>query len=450
MRRGTKLFHPSRLIPHASRAFTPHASRVLWLALFVLLLLPQGRAQENATTKKLQGEISQYQTLLQKRQQEQQKIEQELGNSAQALHDEIAKRDQISKQIVALRGQRDDLQAKIGVLEKKLADTRDHISSLQGQLEQLKQRLQTLLLNLYLEHGSSYGNLLARSRTFHELEVKNYYLSLLTKQDVQLVDSLNSTMAQLAAAQNQLTAQVKAQSAEADKLKANQQKLEAAQAELNGVIHDLQATRAGQLAAKQAGIKAQETLEATIAARQKDLQAEVTRLKREAEEARRKAAAAAAASEKQRYQEQANEATQKLKTLAGPAPAAGAHFAMPFPHPQLVSAYGDEGSFILLKADSDYRSVQAMIAGVVTTVLLLQANSGYLVVVQSGPDLLVAYQNLQLPVVKVGDSVTQGQLLGYLGGGTLIPHDTLKLSVGVPRANGSIAYVDPVARLGLQ
>lgn len=421
------------------------------LTLFVLLLgliLSWSRAQENATTRKLQGEISQYQALLQKRQQEQKSIEQELGDTAQALHAKIAKRDQISERIVTLRGQRDTLQAKINALEKELADTRAHISSLQQQLEQLKGRLRTLLLNLYLEHGSSYGNLLARSQTFHELEVKNYYLSLLTKQDVNLVDSLNSTMAQLAAAQSQLTTQVKARGAEAESLKANEQKLEAAQTELNGVIHDLEATRKGQLAAKQASIAAQEKLEATIAARQKDLQAEIARLKREAEEARRKAAAAAA-SERQRYLQQANEATQKLQTLTGPSPAAGASFALPFPHPQLVSAYGDEGSFILLKAGSDYRAVQAVLAGVVTTVLLLQANSGYLVVVQSGPDLLVAYQNLQPPLVKVGDSVSQGQILGYLGGGTLIPHDTLKLSVGVPQTDGSIAYVDPVARLGL-
>jgi murein DD-endopeptidase MepM/ murein hydrolase activator NlpD len=49
--------------------------------------------------------------------------------------------------------------------------------------------------------------------------------------------------------------------------------------------------------------------------------------------------------------------------------------------------------------------------------------------------------------VKVGDRVTKGQMLGYLGGSTLVAPDTLKLWVQVTE-NGGSAFVDPARELG--
>ena len=113
-------------------------------------------------------------------------------------------------------------------------------------------------------------------------------------------------------------------------------------------------------------------------------------------------------------------------------------------------SYNQEGPYVYLKAPQAGAAVYSTMSGVVTAVAQVSANSGYLVTVQHSQDLVTAYLNLQRPFVKVGDNVTQGQTLAYLGGGTLIPASNLQFRVGIPRSGGRVAWVDPAPKLGIQ
>ena len=73
-----------------------------------------------------------------------------------------------------------------------------------------------------------------------------------------------------------------------------------------------------------------------------------------------------------------------------------------------------------------------------------------MVTIEHSPDLFTVYKNLQAPLVKAGDEVTRGQVIGYLGGGTLARPDTLEFFVVVPHSNGSFDYVDPAPLLGFR
>ena len=58
------------------------------------------------------------------------------------------------------------------------------------------------------------------------------------------------------------------------------------------------------------------------------------------------------------------------------------------------------------------------------------------------------YVNLRPPVVDELQVVAQGQLLGYLGGGTLVHNDTLHFYMRRTAGNGDYTYVDPAPMLG--
>lgn len=426
--------------------------RVLLMLLVVLGFI--AHAQESDTTRRLEQDIEAYERLLEERRQEQARLEAEITETAALLNARIAERDRVSQNLFELQEERAAIQAELVSVNERLEETRAQIETLNARLGVLRERLQGLLVNLYKQRSSRYARVLSQAESFHELRVKNYYLSLLTAQDVALVDELNATVARLSEAQATLSAQIAELQATEAELQANEVRLEATRGELDALITELQATREGQSALRLAAIETQEDLSNTIAGTRSQLEREVTRLRDEAERARERAEAAVEARERERLQRQVDNLRQRAdnlqETAAPPRPTAPPEdgFAHPFPNPQLTTAYNEEGTYVALRAESPGAAVRAVMSGVVQGAQFFQANTGYIVIIAHGSDLLTVYQNLQRPTVEVGDSVSQGDIIGYLGGGTLPPDDTLYFYVGIPQGGGAPRWIDPAPRLG--
>ncbi len=452
-------------------------------ALLVLALLVTGGwgLAQSSNTEQLESEIERYERLLDERAREQARIEQELSGTQAALGQRIAERNRVSEQLAALRAERRGLLADIANLEGQLVANEARIGELEAELVVLRGRLSELIVNLYRERSNRYARVLAQSASFFDLRVKNYYLSLLAEQDVDILTRLDTTVAELETVQATLTAQVRELDAKQRDLSATEARLASTQQNLGNIITSLESTRAGQLAQRRDLLSEQDQLQAVITTSQQQLSAEIARLRREAEEARRRAAAAVAARERQRLEAeaaraeqsaQALESTQNLEVVTVPiapqantvtperptpptttpvaaAPQTSSGFTMPFDRPQLLSRYGEEGPYVLLRSQQEGSAVRSALGGTVRAISRISANSGYLVAVYHNPNLMTAYLNLQAPQLAVGDTVTPGQVVGYLGGGTLTPADTLKFFVGVPQDNGGAAWVDPLPRLGL-
>ncbi len=423
--------------------------RLLCLLIFPLFL-SSGLAQESETTRQLDREISRYQQLVEERQQEQARIREALGDTAALLQTRLDERDRISNELSDLRQTRTALLGEIADLELQLEATRANIVAEQQKLEGLKEKLQILLLSLYKQRGGRYTRILSQAESFYELRVKNYYLSLIAEQDVQLLEELDLTVQTLAQEQAELTAKVAERNAKEQELRSNQERLEASQAELTQIIAELESTQQGQLAMRNALIEEQQELEQSIAEFVQAREQEIARLKREAEEARRRAAQAAVeARERQRLLEQARQADEAVTALIAPTGDANADLALPFPKPRLLSSYGEEGAYILLRAEQPGVAVRASESGRVYLVSNLGANSGYLVAIQHSPQLITAYVNLQRPQLQIGSLIKKGEVIGYLGGGTLFNSDTLRFYVGIPQTGESPKWVDPLPFLGL-
>ena len=408
-------------------------------------------AQSNPTTQELERDIATYQQGLAAREREQAAIEAALGELADELAAQIAERDRISAELVNLRRDREALEAELAVLESQVAANETRIVELEGQLELLEVRLESLLVALHKQRNNRYAQALADADSFFELRVRNHYLSELANQDVSILEDIRTTVRQLADAQAQLAEQVQARSTTLSELQATEARLVTGRGQLEQVISDLEASQAGQLALRQDIIQQQNSLETTIAGARRALASERERLAREAAEARRRAREAAAAEREAESRELLDEAEQTeaaAAALAVPTRPLEDGYTLPFPNPQLSKRYGEEGPYVFLRAEQDYTAVRAVKSGVVQIVQPVQANTGYLVVIAHDSELLSAYQNLQAPQLEIGDWVDQGDIIGYLGGGTLIPADTLKFFVGLSQAGGGAAWVDPEPRLG--
>ena len=320
---------------------------------------------------------------------------------------------------------------------------------MQTNLESFKGRIQSLMVNLYRQRSNRFARTLSQAQSFHELRVKNYYLSLLTEQDAALVKELNDTLAELQEAQTMLVQQLEERRTKEAQLKANEVELEDAKNKLEGIIAELQATHEGQLAQKQALLREQNAIEASLTDLGDKYQAEIARLREEEEQLRRQAAQAFLDQrERQRLLQEADQARTRIENLTTPLQPLSSGFIFPISGAVLISDYGDNNaSFVALRADVPNAAVRSMQDGVVVQVALISANDGYLVAVQHSQDLVTAYTNLRRPLVAIGDRVAQGQVVGYLGGSSLLPNDILKLWVRISR-NGQTSYIDPGRILG--
>lgn len=420
---------------------------VVTLTVLTTVLTGHAWAQNNTTTQELERDIATYRESLAAREREQADIDAALGELADELAAQIAERDRISGELVNLRRDRQALEAELAALERQVAANETRIAELEGQLAVLETRLESLLIALHKQRNNRYAQALADADSFFALRVRNYYLSELANQDVSILADIRTTVRQLANAQTQLAEQVNARNATLSELQATETRLTTSQQQLEQVISDLEASRAGQLALRQDVINQQNTLETTIAGARRALTSERERLAREAAEARRRAREATA-TERQDLLDEAEQTEAAAAALAVPTRPLEDGYVLPFPNPQLSRRYGDEGPYVFLRAEQDYTAVRAVKSGVVQIVQPVQANTGYLVVIAHDSELLSAYQNLQAPQLEIGDWVNQGDIIGYLGGGTLIPANTLKFFIGLSQAGGGAAWVDPSPRLG--
>ena len=450
--------------------------RYAWI--LIVLIFGFAYAQEsqpqNSETRQLEQDIQSYEQLLEERRAAQAEIDAALQETSAELDAQLAERDRLNAEIGALQEQRAELTERVTALNQDLEATRERIRNLQERLTTLETRLQALLVNLHKERGGRYARLLAESESIFDLRVKSFYLSRLTEQDVSLIQEMNRTVAELQDAQLTLSTQIEELNAQEAQLAENQTALQSVRENLAGVIAQLEETRQGQLAQQQTLLNEQADIEQTLLNAEAALQEELARLRRAAELARRREAAArereAAARERQanrdaeeqqrqaaeeavrewqQFSQEAEDLEDQIRTLETPTNLGDGEFTLPFANPGLVSGFSEGGaSQILLKAEQPGTAVRAVKGGTVWRVRRISANSGYLVAILNGPELITAYSNLQFPDnIAIGDQVEQGQIIGYLGGGTLTPPDTLQFRMGTPQGEGAVWY-DPAPYLG--
>lgn len=419
--------------------------------LSLVLIYSQGLAQESSSLQtQLEQDVATYQSLLEERDSELSSIEESLGSNAAALNQEIAERNSISENLSALKSNKLELETNIESLSTQLELTQADLSSLQEDVSDLKTHVEGLLIDLYKQRNSAFANALNSSTNFHDLQVKTYYLSLLAEQDIALLESLSTKANELAILQQEYASQLSSLTEQKDALLSNEAELASKQAELDNAIANLESSQEGQLAIKAALLEEQQELERVISSTITQLEQEKARLRREADEKRRQAAAANTDAERDELIAEAVQAETRLAALGIPLPELSSGYIYPITQPTLASPFGSGLSGVIMTTDQAGAAVVAIHNGIVTNMAFQSANDGYLVSIQHSETLGSTYINLQeLPLVSIGDIVEQGDVIGYLGGGTLMPANALKFYMARTNPNGSlVAFVNPAEQLG--
>lgn len=414
--------------------------------------LPAGRAQvELSSSEKqaLERDLQRYEGLLQDRKRELEAIAAALGQTATQLQKRVAERDAVSNELAAKRREREALVSRIGDLEVQRRESEARIAELDERLALMGDRVQDLLVSHFKQGGRRMASAFGTTETFHELRVRNHYLGLLVEQDADVINELDGVLMEQRAAKAKLEADIVALNAAEAELARTEADLEAARRRLEQVVAELNATQAGQLIQQKGLLEEQNRLEQSLGDLGKQLAAEIARLR--AEEERARAAAAQYAQDRDRQlelQRQADLARSRADALATPLAPQSSGFVRPFEGARLISRFGEgNNSYLGIQAPANNAAVHAVQAGRVTAITYLGANLGYMVAVQHANGVVSIYVNLRQPLVELYASLAQGEILGYLGGGTLTRPDVLQLYARREAAAGS-PFIDPAPLLG--
>jgi septal ring factor EnvC (AmiA/AmiB activator) len=440
---------------------TLHLARTLALVLVALLSLATANAQgdpppgqvglDTSQRDSLEVQIEAEEARLQARRAEIAAIGVQLGETRERLDVQIVERDRVVAQIADIRSELATIRNDIVRQQSELQQTQARIAAREADLGAMQTRIQQLLLDLYRQRSNRFARVLANAGSFHDLRVQNRYLALISQQDARIVDDLNVILADLADLQATLSQQITDLQTREEDRNRTQSRLEATRAELQALINELDATREGQLAQQRALLQSQDELEQLLSGLVVDLETEVADLDAQAR-ANRDAA--------RRFLDATNPpapfgspavgtACADAPQVALPAPLLASGFIFPFGGARISRPFGQDNlSYLGLTAGQPSAAVRSVQEGQATRAIFLTANDGFLVVIQHSDGVATSYLNLREPLVREGDRVVQGQLIGCLGGGALNPEDLLKLYVYVTR-EGRTVQIDPEVALGL-
>lgn len=421
-----------------------------WLAVIILALSLGAASAQSGTLDALEREIKQFEALQTERASELSEIRSLLGSTAAQLDAQIAERDAISNQLAQKRREREALLSEIRATEAERAATEQRIDHHLAELDEMAERVENLLLSLYYQRGSGYGAKQAsNAKSFQEFRVRNYYLSLLAEQDVTVITALDTLVAGLEHDQQLLASQLAQLARQEQDLTAVETELAASERQLNAAIAELDRTREGQLAQQAALLQEQQKIERSLGDLDAQRRREIERLRQEEAAARRAAEQFQGDREKQlAKQREADLAAARIDQLSQQPIAGSGNYVRPVSGATLISRFGERNnSYLGIRAAERNAPVMAIEGGRIAAITYLGANFGYMVAVQHANDLVSISVNLRQPVVEMFDTVERGQIIGYLGGGTLTQADVLQLYARRGSASDT-PFIDPAPLLG--
>ena len=345
-------------------------------------------------------------------------------------------------------------QAQLDKTQQKSAALQLEIALLTAKIDYQKIQVARLIVSLDREKSNRYVRLLARADNAFDLAVQTRDLETIQGVNLSAITELKSDVATLSAKNLEyvgviakLNGYQRSLDAKKQAITKNRQALAVGiaglrQTQLGRKALLLQAVRARQAASAQAGnIFASLEVEKARLAELRRRAAEEAR-RRRIEEAKRRAAEEAriaairdaeARERQQRLESQRqvreNTAIASVQPIALPGSVGQLRF--PVSGGRITADFGAEGDWMVITAPQDGAPVYAAADGTILTSQLVAANYGWTVVIAHTQsfDVLTTYANLQAPSLEFGQSIRAGQIIGYTGGGTLLPSNELHFQV---------------------
>jgi murein DD-endopeptidase MepM/ murein hydrolase activator NlpD len=457
------------------------------IAVFLILLLSSLTITLGQDTTKLRG-LEQNVQSLEQNLQTAKAIRAQQSARAAALEAELknlgGQESRLSTQVRSLNATLNKLEFESLALSQAIAKNIKASTQLQIQIiklnqtvSQQKRAVQSLIVSIDRERSSRYVKLLARADNLYDLVVKSKDLDTIGQNDLTVIDSLKKNIADRQEKNLELQNTIAQLNANQRFLETKKDAITRNRTQLNASIGQLRRTAQGRKVVLLATVKARQRSDASISSLLGNVYQQRQALKRERSrilEIRRQAAVAAArkaALERERARaeerriarlrsararaaaqaqenirrqqaaQRANVAERQLPNVPAAAidlPASVGRLSQPIPGGRITANFGQQGEYMAIEADQAGAAVVAAADGQVIRVSLVQANSGYTIVIAHTDTIWTVYSNMQSPALEPGQVVRRGEFIGYVGGGAINPANELQFSVF---ANGSL--VDP-------
>jgi septal ring factor EnvC (AmiA/AmiB activator) len=370
-----------------------------------------------------------------------------------------------------LNAQVRDLSSRLAKLFKESRDVQDlrdqtqiqvqaaqsEIKRLSAIIEQQKRDVQTLMTLVDRERSNRYIKLLARANNIYDLMVKSRDLNSFVGQDLRVIDALNTNVSLLATKQTELQREVARLNAYQRQLVQKQTAIQQDRAALNNRVAQLRRTRTGQqvvlynvyqvqhqtgsqITGIVSGIAQQRAKARALEQQGQSIRAQIAREARRRAEEERKRRLAAAQAGGGNTGDNGGRADPPSRNFVRLPDSIGA-FTFPVAGGSITGEF--DGEYMTIRAPSEGAQVVAVQEGQVITAQLVQANSGYTVVIAHTESLYTVYANLQEPNVRIGQRVSLGTIIGNVGGGFLYPADVLYFQVLRVTTDGNAVPVNP-------
>ena len=361
---------------------------------------------------------------------------------------------ELNSRLTKLEAEEAFTQRQLAKTQQKSAALQLEIAALTAKIDYQKVQVSRLIVSLDREKSNRYVRLLARADNAFDLAVQTRDLETIQGVNLSAITELKSDVATRSAKNLEyvgviakLNGYQRTLESKKQAITQNRQALAVGiaglqQTQLGRKALLLQAVRARQVASVQAGniFASLEVEKARLAELRRRAAAEARR--RRIEEAKRRAAEEARiaairdAEARQRQQQlEAQRQTRENTTIASIQPIAlpGSIGQLRFPISggRITADFGAEGDWMVITAPQDGAPVYAAADGTILTSQLVAANYGWTVVIAHTEsfDVLTTYANLQAPGLEFGQSVRAGQIIGYTGGGTLLPSNEMHFQV---------------------
>ncbi len=395
------------------------------MLLSLLLGLFAGSISAHAlSSSEIKDQINDMKDEYDKGQAEIERIEASLAQNTQELKDMLSRKDGIDTQISLLHFQIENVQAQVSAYNLLLADKQEELDASRERLEALQKKYKERIRAMEEQGDLSYWSVIFKASSFADLLDRLNVVAEIANADRKRLEDLQEAAQEVEAAQALLT-QEKAQ------LEVTKQELQQAQAELE---------------AKRA--ESDQLLLSMIAKGE-----EYTQLIEQAEDAQNELMESIAKAEddydKQAYLEWlATSVPPTTTNPGGPGNMVGGQvWYTPTTNYRLTSPFGMRVHPIegILKMHNGIdlaapmgTAIYATRTGVVT-VASSHWSAGNYVNINHGDGFTSIYMHMTHYIVKVGDYVSAGQIIGYVGstGGSTGPH----LHFGIAYKG---AYVDPL------
>lgn len=395
--------------------------KIIALLLAAASVVPVMLPAQAKSSSEIQKEIDQLEKEAQAQQEKLDEIQADLDANWDSIEEMVAYKNGVDQQIFLIYSQIDNLNQQITAYGTLIVETQQELDDAEKALEELNEHYRARIRAMEEEGAVSYWEVLFKANSFLDLIDRLNMIKEIAQADRRMMAEIEARTQEVREKKESMVEDKAALEESRKELQAAWNDLEAKRAESDEILRQLSADHAALEAlhdqeheAKQALIdeiaKAEKEYTAALRAEEEERRRQEEEKRRQEEEKRRE--------EEEKKKEEGGGSKEPDKPSDPPPSSSDKGWLMPCSYVYISSPYGWRSSGWHNGVDfAAHRGtpIYATRSGTVTKAVSLTYSYGNYVTINHGDGFSSLYAHMDYFVVKQGQYVQQGQLIGYVG-----------------------------------